>query len=231
MNIFGRKKPAEATHKIFNLIILDESGSMSSIRKATIEGLQGIFATIRDGMEQFPDQDHSVSLISFSGSDIKEILWKAPVNKIPKGFENKYRPGGGTPLYDAIGSSLKKLSNTVAGLSSDSYNVLVTILTDGEENSSTKYSYSQVKALIDELQTGPWTFAFIGAGLDAYEVASSLSIKNAMTFEPSESGLESLFEKTRSANMRFMRVLNYQQTSNIDESSFKENFFDDNQPQ
>ncbi len=222
MNIFGRKEPKPGRHKIFNLIILDESGSMQSIQEETMVGLKSVFSSIRDGMEQFPDQEHSVSLISFSSEKVKEILWNAPVGKIPSDFTKKYSPDGGTPLYDAIGFSLKKLQKLLGSLSSDGYNVLVTILTDGEENCSENFKFSQIKGMIEELEVGPWTFAFIGASLNAYEVAKNLSIRNAMAFEPSKEGLDQLFQITRSANMKFMKGI-----SNKDEDwNAQEGFFD-----
>jgi hypothetical protein len=205
MNIFGRKEPKPGRHKIFNLIILDESGSMASIQEETMVGLKSVFASIRDGMEQFPDQEHSVSLISFSSNKVKEILWNAPVGSIPSNFTKKYNPDGGTPLYDAIGFSLKKLQKMLGSLSPDGFNVLVTILTDGEENSSENFKFSQIKGMIEELEGGPWTFAFIGASLNAYEVAKNLSIRNALNYEPSSTGIASLFQITRQANLKFMK--------------------------
>lgn len=207
MNIFSRKNTKEGTHKIFNLIILDESGSMQSISEATMEGLKSVFATIREGMEKFPEQEHTVSLVSFSSERIKEILWNAPVVKIPRNFERSYKPDGGTPLYDAIGFSLKKLQKMLGSLSTDGYNVLVTILTDGEENSSERFTFQQVKGLIGELESGPWTFAYIGAGLSAYEVARSLNIQNALAYNPSPDGVDVLFQLTRTANMHYLNKI------------------------
>jgi hypothetical protein len=222
MNIFSRKKPAEGSHRIFNLIILDESGSMSSIQEETMEGLKSVFSSIREGMERFPDQDHSISLLSFSSDRMKEILWNEPVHKIPDNFTKKYCPQGGTPLYDAIGYGLTKLRKTVGALSADGYNVLVTILTDGEENASEEFSYSQIKSMIEEFEKGPWTFAFIGASLNAYEVARSLSIRNAMNYEASSDGIAQLFQVTRQANLNFMKGVS-EQRINWDA---KEGFFD-----
>jgi hypothetical protein len=209
MNNFGRKMSNEGSHIIHNLIILDESGSMASLRRQTLEGIASVFTTIREGMEKFPEQNHRVSLLSFasgrsSSANHKFILWNEPVDKIPVNFANAYRPEGGTPLFDAIGAGLAKMRADLASQSHDSYNVLVTIITDGEENSSTEYSYDQIRNLIGALSEGSWTFAFIGAGLDAYDVARSLNIANALAFVPDENGLKDLFMRTKVANERYM---------------------------
>lgn len=60
----------EAKQKVFNLIILDESGSMQSIKSATISGFNEVVQTIK-GMEmQFPEQEHFISLVTFNGIGI-----------------------------------------------------------------------------------------------------------------------------------------------------------------
>lgn len=212
MQNFESKESNAGKHLIYNLIILDESGSMSSVRSETVQGISSVFSSIKEGMEKFPDQDHRISLVSFSSRSSSEpncrfILWNEPADKIPAEFADSYCPEGGTPLYDAIGVSLHKLRHDLSGLAQDRYNVLVTILTDGEENSSGEFSYQQVKKSISELSEGSWTFAYIGAGLDAYEVAQSLNIMNSMSYRPDSKGIAALFQKTRQATDNFIAAM------------------------
>ena len=52
--------------KVFNLIILDKSGSMSTIADAAIAGFNETVGGIRSAQKQFADtQEHYVSLLPF----------------------------------------------------------------------------------------------------------------------------------------------------------------------
>jgi hypothetical protein len=66
--------------------------------------------------------------------------------------------------------------------------VVMVILTDGHENSSTRYSLRNIKEMIEEREaSGTWTFSFLGATLDAVDVAESMSIRreNSIAFSKS----------------------------------------------
>ena len=121
-------------HQVHNLIILDESGSMESIKQPTIAGFNEIVQTIKGVEQRFPEQEHFISLISFNGMGRKTHLWKEPAGKLEQLNASTYRPDASTPLYDAMGYGLSKLSAELVG--AKEYNVLVTIFTDGQENTS-----------------------------------------------------------------------------------------------
>ena len=67
--------------------------------------------------------------------------------------------------------------------------VLVTIITDGMENSSQEYSGRAVKNLVEMQRKKGWTFAYIGANQDAVEVARDLNIQNAMNYDATPEGM------------------------------------------
>lgn len=54
--------------------------------------------------------------------------------------------------------------------------VLFVITTDGQENASRRYTYPQVKRMIEEHRKKGWEFLFIGANIDAAAEAASLGI-------------------------------------------------------
>ena len=89
-------------------------------------------------------------------------------------------------MLDAIGTTIRELRRTAeAEIAADEASAVVVIITDGYENSSIEFSHGQISSLIRDLEfTGRWTFSYIGATLDAVEVAVSLNIKthNAMRF-------------------------------------------------
>src|SRR4051794_19867919 len=133
-------------HQVHNLIILDESGSMESIKKTIIQGFNEIVQTVKGIEKEFPEQEHFISLVSFNGLGHKLLHFIDPANKLDQIDETRYKPGASTPLYDAIGFSINKLRQALQGQTD--YNVLVTILTDGEENASKEFSGNDIRKLI-----------------------------------------------------------------------------------
>lgn len=213
----------EQKHQIFNLIILDESGSMQSIKQATISGFNEVVQTVK-GMElQFPEQEHFISLVTFNGLGIKTLLFNEPVSKLELIDGEKYQPDSMTPLFDAMGSSMLRLRKVTDALTA--YNVLVTILTDGQENASREFSGEAIKKMIDELSMKNWTFTYIGANHDVVDFALKISITNTMKFEANEADMKQMFDKEKRARMNYSQNIR-------DKKDYKKDFYkEDDDPQ
>jgi hypothetical protein len=170
-------------------LILDRSGSMSSCIEQTIEGINHQIRRIREVAERFPGQELFTSLTIFNHK--MTLVWNRLLPEQLRDLTfSDYMPSGTTALLDAVGSVITE-SQKVIGLELDTgeATAVVVIITDGYENSSKTWSLVQVSSLIRELeQTGKWTFSYLGATLDAVEIAVSLSIKedNAMYFNISD---------------------------------------------
>jgi hypothetical protein len=102
-----------------------------------------------------------------------------------------------------MGFSISKLRQVLDNQTD--FNVLVTILTDGEENASKEYSGSDIKKLIEELKLNRWTFTYIGADHDVEKFATSLSISNTMTFLKDEADMQKMFVSEMSARSRYSK--------------------------
>ena len=149
------------TANVYNLIILDESGSMHSIYSQALSALNETLSGIRNTQAEYPHQHHFVTVITFEGQGtgaVKVRRDRVPVEKVEDMTEKDYRPGGCTPLYDAMGSAITSLSKVV----SEGDAVLVTVITDGEENSSQEYSGAGIRSLVSQMRERGWTFAYIG---------------------------------------------------------------------
>ena len=218
-------------HKVYNLIVLDESGSMGDIKKPTIRGFNEIVQTIKEVEQKFSEQKHYISLISFGGTSINELLWQKEVGLLQEIDEDKYNPHSSTPLYDAIGKGLSKLKEELAA--EKSYNVLVTILTDGEENSSHDYNSDMIKKMIDELKRQSWTFTYIGANHDVEKTAMSISITNTLKFEANETDINKMFEKEKKARNRMasMTRVCMKMSEPANSIAFNENFYKEDDDQ
>lgn len=172
---------------IYHLIILDESGLMTTIKRQAVGGLNETLGGIRSASREKTDQNHFVSIVSFEGDGVKGVKTirdRVPIEKVENITMEEYHPGACTPLYDAMGVSLTRLESVIGKEDL----ALVTIITDGMENSSEEWSGKAVKALVGRLREKGWTFAYIGANQDAVEVARELDIRNALNFDATPEG-------------------------------------------
>ena len=192
--------------KVFNVIILDRSGSMESIRKAALEGFNETLQGIKKAQKDFSDtQEHFVSLITFCSCETKAVFDKTPVEQTHSLNYNDYEPCCCTPLYDAMGFTLTKMKNHVKTV--DDAVVMVTVITDGLENDSKEYSGRAIKALVKELRENGWTFNYMGANQDAVEVAISMNIRNARNFTANDQGMRHTMARERNSKALFFTSL------------------------
>lgn len=188
--------------QIYNLVILDKSGSMESIRTEAINGYNETLGSIKATQLKFMDtQEHYVSLAAFCDCGIDMIYDMTPIKDAEKLTKEKYDPCCCTPLFDAIGKTVKALKKKIADVEDAA--VLVTIITDGYENSSKEWDGKAVSKLIEECKEEGWMFSFIGAGEDVVKVATTISITNTMVWENTSEGTKKMFDDENSARMRF----------------------------
>lgn len=197
---------SQSTVATYNLIILDESGSMSCVRGQTISGCNETLNSIRNSAKEHEDVKQYVSIYCFDTSNSRYIFENKSIKEVRNLTADDYCPNACTPLYDAIGytvSSLRKLmlnSNTVGN---------VTIITDGLENASRKWSHHAVVELISSLKAKGWVFTFIGANIDVEGTARGLGIDSYMEFEQSDEGMKRMFQKERLAREAYNRKMSY----------------------
>lgn len=182
---------------VFNLIILDESGSMSGVTQQTVSGCNETLNVIRSLQNKYGDtQRNLVSIYLFqSGVEIpsRYLVKNVPISEVKDVTTEQYRPWGATPLLDAVGSTLVDL-RAVAATHEDSTG-MVTIITDGMENSSTHYTWAQVASLIKELKEQGWTINLIGANIDVDEMGRKMEIDNTLAFKADQKGTEKMWNE------------------------------------
>lgn len=191
----------EKTEKrVINLIIADESGSMSVIRDTTLAGLNETITTCQKMQEKFPTMEQRITLITFDSNHTKVIFDNIPALEAKPLSQKDYVPGAATPLYDAVGQAITK----TYAQTEKTDNVLVTILTDGEENSSTEFDLKMVKRLIDKQKEQGWTFTFIGTDdLDVEGMAHEMGIKSFLSFSRNYESTSKMFSKDRASRAIF----------------------------
>ena len=199
-------KEQTPTSTIHNVIILDKSGSMSSIRRQAVDGVNETLAGIRSQAEKTPEQRQLVTLVAFCGCEMKRLYIDTPIDQVRDLKPEDYRPCCMTPLYDAIGSTIVPLHRTIA----DDRRQLasITVITDGYENASREYRHSDITRLINQYKEEGWLFAYIGANQDAIEVARSMSIDNAMNYSADEEDVKRMWRKERKSRQRYYSRIN-----------------------
>ena len=188
--------------QIYNLVILDKSGSMESIRKEAIDGYNETLGSIKATQLKFIDtQEHYVSLAAFCDCGIDMIYDMTPIKDADKLTKEKYDPCCCTPLFDAIGKTVKALKKKIADVEDAA--VLVTIITEGYENSSKEGDGKAVSKLIEECKEEGWMFSFVGAGEDVVKVATTISITNTMVWENTSEGTKKMFDIENDARAEY----------------------------
>jgi hypothetical protein len=194
---------------VYNLVILDESGSMGRIRRGAVEGFNETLETIRKAQQDYKEtQRHYVSLLLFCNCNRRYIYENVPVQEVRPLNLSQYNPCCGTPLYDAMGFSLNRLY----ALTKENPNstAAVTVITDGMENSSLEFSGSMIKALVEKLTAEEgWNFSYIGANQDVEKVGESLAIRNTMSFQEDEAGTQLMWERERKSRSRIYSNMHF----------------------
>lgn len=187
-----KKNPTE-THY---LLILDESGSMESVRQQTLDGLNEQIQSINKLEKQYPNHKYFINILKFDDA-FRDLVVNTKASEVRKFTLEDYKPHASTALRDAIGLGVTKLNGKIEEkINSGKAKALVVILTDGQENASIKFSPEEIKGLITKLDaTQSWTFTFIGANQDSVTTANSYGIhsSNVANYSSSSIGTRTAF--------------------------------------
>lgn len=155
--------------------------------------------------QQADGADAAMTLVQFDSQNAHEVVADAvPVAEMVPLSPSTFLPRGSTPLLDATGLLITRASAREAALAEagDPAEVITFItITDGQENQSREYNRDQVRALVQEREASGWSFAFLGAGLDAYNEARGMGYddRSVQSYSPDGRGSRQLFASTSSA--------------------------------
>ena len=169
------------------VFILDRSGSMSGLEADTIGGFNSMITKQKKG-----EGEAIVSTVLFD--DQAEVLHdRIDIDKIELMNDQQYYGRGCTALLDAGGGAIHHIGNVhkYAREEDRPEKTLFIITTDGMENSSRRYDYDRVKNMVErQKERFGWEFIFLGANIDAVEVAGRFGIKanRAVNYECDSEG-------------------------------------------
>lgn len=178
------------------IFVIDKSGSMSRLTKETIEGFNGFVENQKDNTKT------TLTTVLF------DTTWKIlhdgiDVYEVPPMTTDDYRAGGFTAMLDAIGETINRVQDRHDELGeAKPDNVLFVITTDGEENSSHKFTKAQIEKMIKHQTNGHgWEFIFLGANMDAVTVATNIGISydRAVSYDWTSCGTDALYSTVTAA--------------------------------
>lgn len=162
-------------------LLLDRSGSMASIAK-DVEG--GINTFIKE--QKLVPGEATFTLVQFDTQDPQEKVFDNVNIKDVTEFKN-FAPRGGTPLLDALGRLIVETRTRVAAVpEANRPKVVFVVYTDGDENSSTEFTFETIKKLVKEQTDLGWQFIFMGAEMDAFSQGSSAGFAASNTIRASK---------------------------------------------
>lgn len=159
------------------VVIMDRSGSMHSIQHAMEEGFAKFIAEQR----KIPDPCN-VTFYRFN-SCVDKVFEEQPLQSVEA---MRLEPTGGTALLDAMGTAIVSVGARLAAKPEEQRpgKVVVVVITDGQENASVEYTQSRVADLVkQQSEVYNWQFAFLGANIDSFAVASVLNVQATATMD------------------------------------------------
>lgn len=172
------------------LYVIDRSGSMGGLEKATADGFND-FVSEQAGV---PGNcymsvclfDHEVA-VPFVAASAAEVPRMEPFTseQVNKGqhldSKNPYFVRGSTALRDAVGTAILGGEAWLANNPWFKGKVVVSVITDGGENASRQWSGTALKQLIERKQGQGWVFTFDGAN-ESWLQAGDLAFNANQTF-------------------------------------------------
>lgn len=201
------------------VFILDMSGSMVNLTSDTIGGYNSLIAEQR---KQPGEANITTVLFDHRYNLLHDRI---SIKDVPELTTREYMPSGMTAMLDAVGMTIssigQKLNNTPEEERPDS--VVVTIITDGMENSSKEYTWEQVQSMIKEQREKyNWVFTFIGANIDVAKVSNDLGIdaRLSKSYTASKTGTSTVYSAMSKAVSYTRGVMSTKTNSSVSEEDY-----------
>lgn len=164
------------TKKDFTSIIfvLDKSASMTTKREQVVSSFDEF---VQDQKNQ--PGECSMTLVVFD-TNYGVILVNEPIEKVKPLDEIGYAPGGNTALFDSVARAINEAGDVFARMEESGRpdNVVLVILTDGQENSSEEVTNVQLQDLIDhQVDKYDWKVVYLHQGAGAFAQANKMGMK------------------------------------------------------
>ncbi len=170
-------------------VVLDASGSMGVVEN----DVKGTFDSFVAEQRQKPGKT-VLDVYQFANAT-ERIVRSADLSTFENNLMRNYRCSGGTALNDAVCQAIDELGAEFAAMpeSERPSDVVVAILTDGEENSSLHFTNADVKKRVErQTKVYNWSFIYLAADIDAFATGARLgfAMEDCAQFTRSAEGVE-----------------------------------------
>ena len=160
---------------VHSFILLDSTGSMESLRDATVKGFDSYISE-----QKGVPGAMKLTLVTFNSCQPFELKLDAVDIHAVDSYKvlADYRPDCTTPLYDAMAQTIDHAARVAEG----EKDVIVVVMTDGAENASKEQSRASVAAKVDEMKKRHgWSFVFLGANQDSFLTGGAMGVAKEAT--------------------------------------------------
>lgn len=156
------------TNNFFKIVIvLDESGSMESIKDSMRKSINELIME----QKQVEGRQATFTLVKFNNK-VNRVVENLHLNEVRDVRENEYRPSGTTALYDAIGDTIDWFRNEK--------DVLMVIVTDGAENSSKSYKKQDITRMVDDKEkNNNWSYVYLSCDLNTFAQGNNIGLNKS----------------------------------------------------
>lgn len=190
------------------VLIVDKSGSMSSVHTASIQGIN-TFVKSQNDLSKELNGTADFTLVLFSDNDAVTYLFdNQDLSTVEELNLSSYYCSGWTALYSTVCSVIDKVGAELAVLDEPERpeTVVVAILTDGADNDSGVITKEMMAEKIKhQTDVYKWNFQFLAANMDAKETAQMYNIKDAVQFHGNAESVATAY-MAASANTRSYRT-------------------------
>lgn len=183
-------------------VILDRSGSMETVRSDTVGGIN---AFLRE--QQDTSGEGTLTLVQFDSQGPYDVLCRAmPLRDVMPLSIDQYVPRGSTPLYDAIGRGISDI-DSLLGSTPPAWrptNLLLVIVTDGQDNCSREFSRGDVGRLLNARKKQGWHVIYLSSDLGSLKDARDLGVEydNSLLFDLNSKGIADAFKSVSDGVLR-----------------------------
>ncbi len=168
-----KNQPSNSNEKPSHLacmLLIDNSGSMGRLKAATEQAIEKFLA----------DQAQQPGLVTVDVVLFNSAYELTHRQATPESIKLNLRPHGGTSLYDVAAICIEGFANELDKLPSyePATQILVAILSDGEDTTSIVHNAASLKEIIQAKQDQfHWDFLYLAANQDAILNAKKMGIR------------------------------------------------------
>lgn len=165
----GRPEPVDSNNFFKIVIVLDESGSMGAVKDSMRNAINDLIKE----QKQIKSRPATFTLVKFNDK-VNRVIKNKPLDDVNLLSSEDYIPNGSTALYDCIGDTIDWFRNEK--------DVLMVIVTDGQENASRDYSKREITRMIeDKKRDSNWTYVYLSCDLATASQGDGIGLNESYT--------------------------------------------------